>query len=60
MKEGNWPHGTWKEFLKLEYSYANVNSREREIERERERKKKQLSEQKGIGERDRQKGVAKR
>ena len=37
-----------------------VNSRERERERERERKKKQLSEQKAIGEKDRQKVVAKR
>ena len=30
------------------------------LTRERERKKKQLSEQKGIGEKDRQKDVAKR
>ena len=59
MKKGNWPHRTWKELWKFEDNYVNVNSRERERERDRKRKKKQLSEQKGIGEKDRQKAVAK-
>ena len=59
MKEGNWSHGTWKELWKLEDNYVNVNSRERETERERERKNSFLS-KKGIGEKDRQKDMAKR
>ena len=37
-----------------------TQEKEKERERERERKKKQFSEQKGIGEKDRQKDVAKR
>ena len=59
LKEDSWPHGTWIELWKLENNYVNVNSKEREKEGEKERKK-QLSEQKDIGEKDRQKEVAKR